>query len=69
MATEIVPIARPSTAMRLHTATNYEAAIRFALWAAQRNRVEVPDIVAFLRCSRATGYRWLRALKDARGEA
>lgn len=69
MATAIVPTTRPRTADRLHAANGYEAAIKFALWASSRREVQHADIVAFLRCSRATGYRWLRALKDARGEA
>lgn len=27
------------------------------------------DIAEFLQCDRATAYRWLRALRDARGHA
>ena len=69
MATPIVPTTRPRMAQRIHAANGTEAAIRFALWAAPRRSVEVSEVRAFLACSRATGYRWLRALKDARGEA
>lgn len=53
----------------LHARTTIEGAVRFVNWANARTNVTATDVRSYLQCSRATAYNWLRALKDARGEA
>lgn len=53
----------------LHARTTIEGAVRFVNWANARSNVTATDVRDYLQCSRATAYNWLRALKDARGEA
>lgn len=46
-----------------------EMAIRFIAWADSARMLTAKAIQDHFAVSRATGYRWLRAYKDARGIA
>lgn len=57
-----------SSAERNHCAGSMELAIRFATWAERFSyNPDIPVIMARFSVSKATAFRWRRALTDARG--
>ena len=59
---------RPLIAERMHTETNAEAFIRLGIKYALRPLPTVAELREYTACSRAQAYRYLNALRAARGE-